>query len=39
MQILLANLVVGSDNAALENRPEALNRIGVNCANDVLADD
>jgi hypothetical protein len=37
MQIFLADLVIGSDNAALEDRPEAFNRVGVNCANDVLA--
>ena len=36
MQIFLANLVIGSDNATLQDGPEALNRIGVNCANDML---
>jgi hypothetical protein len=36
MQIFLADLVVGSDNAALQDRLEALNRIGVNCADDML---
>jgi hypothetical protein len=37
MQIFLANLVVSPDNAALQDGPEALNRVRVNCANDVLA--
>jgi hypothetical protein len=30
--------VVGASYATLEDRPEALNRIGLNCANDMLAD-
>jgi hypothetical protein len=30
MQVLLADLVVSSDNTALEDRPEAFNRIGMN---------
>jgi hypothetical protein len=37
MQIFLADLVVGSHDAALEDRPETFNRIGVNRTNDVLA--
>jgi hypothetical protein len=38
VQIFLANLAVSADDAALQNRPEALNRVRVNCANDMLAD-
>jgi hypothetical protein len=38
MEIFLADLVVCCDNTALQDRTEALNRIGVNCANDMLAD-
>jgi hypothetical protein len=34
--VLAAHLVEGADNAALEDRPEALNRVGVNRADDVL---
>jgi hypothetical protein len=37
MQIFLADLVIGANDATLENRPEALNRIGVNRANDMPA--
>ena len=36
-QIFFADLVKRADNAAFENRPEAFNRVGVNCANNVLA--
>jgi hypothetical protein len=36
MQIFLANLMISTDNPALQDRPEAFNRIGVNCANDML---
>src|SRR5712691_10417305 len=36
-QILRADLVECSDDAALEDRPEAFNRVGVDRANDVLA--
>jgi hypothetical protein len=36
-QILLADLVIGTDNAALEDAPEALNRVRVNRADDVFA--
>lgn len=32
MQILLANVVIGANNPALQDRPEAFNRIGVNRA-------
>lgn len=35
--VLLADLVEGADNAALDDRPEALNRVRVNCADDVFA--
>jgi hypothetical protein len=38
MEIFLADLVVGPNNAALQDRPEAFNRIGVNRTNDMLAD-
>jgi hypothetical protein len=38
MQIFLADLVISSNNAALQDRPEALNCIRMNRANDVLAD-
>jgi hypothetical protein len=37
MQIFLADLMVSSDDTALQDRPEALNRVRVDCANDVLA--
>jgi hypothetical protein len=37
MQILLTDLVIGPNNAPLEDRPEALDRIGVDCSNYVLA--
>jgi hypothetical protein len=37
MQIFLADLVVSADNAALQDRPESLNRIGVDRPNDMLA--
>ena len=37
MQIFFANLMISSNNATFQNRPEALNRIGVNCSNDMLA--
>jgi hypothetical protein len=36
-QVFPADLVIGPDNAALQDRPEALDCIGVNCANDMLA--
>src|SRR5438105_2495160 len=35
-QILGADLVEGADNAAFENRPEALDRVGVDRADNVL---
>ena len=35
--VLLADLVERADNAALEDRPEALNRLSVDCADNVLA--
>jgi hypothetical protein len=35
-QILAAYLVITAHDAALNQRPKALNRIGMNCANDVL---
>jgi hypothetical protein len=37
MQILLGNLMISTDNSTLEDRPEALDCVGVNRANDVLA--
>jgi hypothetical protein len=37
MQIFPTNFVVSPNNAALEDRPEAFNRVGVDCANDVLS--
>src|SRR5258708_33060090 len=33
-----ADFVEASDDPALEDRPEALNRVGVDCADDVLPD-
>jgi hypothetical protein len=36
MQIFVADLMECSDNAALEDRPEAFNRIRMNCADDML---
>lgn len=36
-QIFAADLVIGPDHAALDERPEAFNRIGVDRSNDVLA--
>ena len=36
MQGFLANVVEGVDDPALEDTSEAFNRIGVNCADDVL---
>ena len=36
-QIFLADLMVRSNDASLQDRPEAFNRIGVNCADDILA--
>jgi hypothetical protein len=35
-QVLLADLVIGADDAALQDRPEALDGVGVDGANDVL---
>src|SRR4051812_19382055 len=35
-QVFLADLVISADNAALHQRPEALNRLSVDSANDVL---
>src|SRR5581483_2555280 len=35
-QILLADLVIGADNAALEDAPESLNRVGMDGTNDVF---
>jgi hypothetical protein len=37
MKIFLANLVIGAHDATLQDGPEAFNRIGVNRANDMLA--
>jgi hypothetical protein len=34
--IFPAHFVERADHAALENRPEALDGLGVNCANDIL---
>lgn len=36
VKVLFADVVEGSDNAALDDAPEPLNRIGVNRADDVL---
>jgi 5-methyltetrahydrofolate--homocysteine methyltransferase len=36
MKIFLGNLVISTDNAALQDRPEALNGLGTDCANNVL---
>ena len=36
-QTFTADLVIGPDDAALDERPEAFNRVRVNCANNVLA--
>lgn len=36
-QIFAADLVVAAHDPAFQDRPEALNRIGVDCANDVLS--
>jgi hypothetical protein len=38
MQIFLADLMECSDDAALQNGPEAFDRVRMNCANNVLAD-
>ncbi len=38
MQILLADLVVCANYTALQDRPEAFDGVGVDCANDMLAD-
>jgi hypothetical protein len=35
-QVFPADLVVRADHAALEQRPEAFNRVGVDCADHVL---
>ena len=35
-QIFAAHLVVAANDAALEDAPEALNRIGMDCADNVL---
>lgn len=34
--VFAADLVERADNAALKDRPEALNRIRVDCADDIL---
>jgi hypothetical protein len=36
-QIFAANLVIAAHNAALNQRPKTLNRVGVNSADDVLS--
>jgi len=36
MQVFLADVVESSDDPALDDAPEALNRVGVHCANHVL---
>jgi hypothetical protein len=36
MQVFLADVVECADEAALYNAPEVLNRVGVNCADNVL---
>jgi hypothetical protein len=38
MQIFPANLVIGSDNATLEDRPKAFDCVGVDCADNMLSD-
>jgi hypothetical protein len=35
-QIFTADLVIGADHAALNQRPETFDRIGVDCADDIL---
>jgi hypothetical protein len=37
MQIFLAGLVIGSNDAALQDRPEALDGLSMDRADDVLA--
>lgn len=37
-QIFLADFMECSDNATLQDRPKTFNRIGMNRANDMLAD-
>lgn len=37
MQILPTNLVESANNAALQDRPEAFNRVRMDCTNDTLA--
>src|ERR1700733_13731118 len=36
-QIFAANFVETADDAAFENTPEAFNRVGMDCADDVLS--
>jgi hypothetical protein len=36
MQILFADVVESSDNPALDERPETLNRVGMHGANNIL---
>jgi hypothetical protein len=36
-QVLLADLVVSADHSTLNQAPEALNRVGMDSASDVLA--
>ena len=36
-QILLADFMKCSDHSAFDKRPKALNRVCVNCADDILA--
>jgi hypothetical protein len=36
MQVFLADVVECADNPALDKRPEALNRVGMNRANNIL---
>jgi len=36
VQVFLANIVESANDSTLEDAPEAFNRIGVHCANDVL---
>jgi hypothetical protein len=38
MQVLFADLVEGADNAALNQRPEAFDCVGVDCADNALSD-
>lgn len=36
MQVLFADVVESADDPALDDRPKALDRVGVNCTDDIL---